>query len=260
MPALEPFLISRFMIFTLVLGRTGALIATAPVFGSLALPRRVKALLAVILSFLVTPIYINASLQPVDNLPQYARLMVNEVLIGLLLGLGVHILFSGIQIAGQVVSQMSGLSLAEVADPAFNEDTSVFSQLFYFLTLAVFIAIGGHRIVIEALLETFAWAPPGHAALGDSFVEVLTNITTQSFALGIRAAAPLLAALLLTTIVLGLISRTLPQINIIAIGFGLSTTMLLGVLFLSLGSIAWTFQDPILDVLQELQTVVVVSG
>jgi flagellar biosynthetic protein FliR len=257
MPALETFLISRFMVFTLVLARTGALVATAPIFGSLALPRRVKALLAVMLSLLVTPIYLNASLPPVDNLPEYLRLMVSEVLIGLLLGLGIQILFSGIQVAGQVVSQMSGLSLAEVADPAFNEDASVFSQLFYFLALAVFIAVGGHRIVTEALLETFAWAPPGQAALGDTFVEVLTNITTQSFVLGIRAAAPLLAALLLTTIVLGLISRTLPQINIIAVGFGLSSMMLLGILFLSVGTIAWTFQDPILDVLQELQSTIV---
>jgi flagellar biosynthetic protein FliR len=244
------------MVFTLVLARTGALVATAPVFGSLALPRRVKALLAVMLSLLVTPLYLNASLPPIERLPEYARLMVSEVLIGLLLGLGVHILFSGIQIAGQIVSQMSGLSLAEVADPAFDEDSSVFSQFFYFLVLAVFVAVGGHRIVTEALLETFAWAPPGQAVLGDTYVEVLTNITTQSFALGIRAAAPLLAALLLTTIVLGLISRTLPQINIIAVGFGLSSMVLLGVLFLSVGAIAWTFQDPVLDVLEELQSAV----
>ena len=81
--------------------------------------------------------------------------------------------------------------------------------------------------MIEALLDTFAWAPPGHAALGDTFVEVLTNIVTQSFALGIRAAAPLLIALLLSTLVLGLISRTLPQINVIAVGFGLNSLLTL---------------------------------
>jgi flagellar biosynthetic protein FliR len=257
MPALESFLVSRFMVFTLVLARVSALVATAPIFGSLALPRRVKALLAVMLSLLVTPIYLSTSLPPVERLPEYAHLMANEFLVGLLLGLGIHILFSGVQIAGQVVSHMSGLSLAEVADPAFNEDSSVISQFFYFLVLAVFVAVGGHRIVTEALLDTFSWAPPGHAALGDSFVEVLTSIITQSFALGIRAAAPLLAALLLATIVLGLISRTLPQINIIAIGFGLSSMTLLGVLFLSLGAIAWTFQGPVHDVLAELQSAIV---
>jgi flagellar biosynthetic protein FliR len=116
--------------------------------------------------------------------------------------------------------------------------------------------VGGHRIVTEALLDTFAWAPPGQAALGSSVVEVIANIVTQSFVLGIRAAAPLLAALLVATIVLGLISRTLPQINIIAIGFSLSSLILMGMLFLSVGAIAWTFQDPILDTLKELQSAV----
>jgi flagellar biosynthetic protein FliR len=172
------------------------------------------------------------------------------------MGLGINLLFAGIQVAGQVVSQMSGLSLADVFNPGFEEDVSVFSQLFYFLTLAVFVAVGGHRIVTEALLQTFAWAPPGQAFLRDDFVEVLTGILTQSFALGIRAGAPILAALLLSNIVLGLISRTLPQINIIAVGFGLNSLLTLGMLFLSIGAVAWTFQEPTLDVMQQITQVV----
>ncbi len=259
MPALETLLISRFMVFTLVLARTGALVMTAPVFGSLAIPRRVRGLLAVTMSLLVTPVYLGVSISPVEHLGEYGRMLINEALVGLLLGAGMNILFSGIQVAGQVVSQMSGLSLADVFNPGFDEDASVFSQLFYFLTLAVFVAVGGHRIVTEGLLETFAWAPPGHAALGDNFVEVLSQIVTQSFALGIRAAAPVLIALLLSTLVLGLISRTVPQINIIAVGFGLNSMLLIGVLLLSLGAVAWAFQEPVLDMMQELQAVVVVA-
>jgi flagellar biosynthetic protein FliR len=228
MSALETLLVSRFVVFTLVLARTSALVMTAPIFGSVAVPRQARALLAVTMSLLVTPVYLGTTLPPLDNLPEFGRLLINEVLIGLLLGLGVSILFSGIQIAGQIVSQMSGLSLADVFDPGFDEEASVFSQLFYFLTLAVFVAVGGHRILTQALLET----------------------------LGIRASAPLLAALTLATLVLGLISRTLPQINIIAIGFGLSSVILMGVLFLSIGAVAWAFQDPIASVIQQLQETV----
>ena len=138
------------------------------------------------------------------------------------------ILFSGIQVAGQIVSQMSGLSLADVFNPGFDENVSVFSQLFYFLDAGrVRGASAGIGSMIEALLETFAWAPPGQAMLGDTYVDTLTGMMTQSFALGIRAAAPLMVALLLSTIVLGLISRTLPQINIIAVGFGLNSLLTL---------------------------------
>lgn len=256
MPALEAFLVNRFMVFTLVLTRTSTLIMTAPLFGSQVLPRHVRALLAVTISLLITPVFFGTSVPPGENVVEYGRLLVSEALVGLLLGLGINILFSGIQVAGQIVSQMSGLSLADVFNPGFEDGVSVFSQLFYFLTLAVFVAVGGHRIVTEALLETFAWAPPGHAALGDTFVEVLTSVMTQSFALGIRAAAPLLIALLVANFALGLISRTLPQINVIAVGFALNSLLALGVLFLSLGSVAWAFQQPAVDVMQQLQETV----
>ena len=111
-------------------------------------------------------------------------------------------------------------------------------------------------MVIEALLETFSWAPPGQIALGGTFVEALTSVVTQSFILGIRAIAPVLTALLLSTIVLGLVSRTLPQLNILLVGFNLNAILTLGVLFLSLGTVAWTFQEQTGEVLMRLQQVI----
>lgn len=253
MTPLEYYLTSRFVIFTFVLARLGSMIVIAPIFGTLAMPRQIRAFLAVAMALLVTPVYLDASIPPVGDLATYGRLMANEVLIGLLLGLGVNILLSGIQVAGNIVSQMSGLSLADVFDPGFDENVSMFTQLFYYLTMAVFVAIGGHHIMLEGVLDTFAWAPPGHAALGESYVEALTSLMTQSFALGVRAAAPLLVALFLSTIVLGLIGRTLPQINIIAVGFGINSFLTLAMTMLSLGAIAWTFQEPTIDALRQIQ-------
>lgn len=253
MAPLETYLVTRFILFTLVLGRLGGMIVIAPIFGTLAMPRQVRACLAVAMALVVTPVYLHTSLPPVTNLAEYLRLMANEVAVGLLLGLGVTLMFSGIQVAGQIVSQMSGLSLADVFDPSFDESVSMFTQLFHFLTIAVFVAIGGHRLMVDAVLETFAWAPPGHAALGDSYVDALTGLMTQSFTLGIHAAAPLLVALFLSTIVLGLIGRTLPQINIIAVGFSVNSFLTLAVTMLSLGAVAWTFQEPTIDALRTLQ-------
>lgn len=253
MAPLETYLASRFILFTLVLARLGGMIVIAPIFGTLAMPRQVRAFLAVAMALVVTPVYLHTSLPPVTDLAAYLRLMANEVAVGLLLGLGVTLMFSGIQVAGQIVSQMSGLSLADVFDPSFDESVSMFTQLFHFLTVAVFVAIGGHRLMVDAVLETFAWAPPGHAALGDTYVDALTGLMTQSFALGIHAAAPLLVALFLSTIVLGLIGRTLPQINIIAVGFSVNSFLTLAVTMLSLGAVAWTFQEPTIDALRTLQ-------
>src|SRR4051794_2549511 len=88
MQALEGFLVARFIVFTLVLARTGTLISTAPIFGTLGLPRQVRALLAVTISLLVTPVFLNTSLPPVENMVELGRLLANEALVGLLLGLG----------------------------------------------------------------------------------------------------------------------------------------------------------------------------
>ena len=213
-------------------------------------------MLAIFLAFLVAPLQTMPTGPVVENLVELGRLVALEALVGLLLGLGLNILFAGLQVAGQMISQMSGMSLAEVFNPGFNDNVSVFSQLFFFLTMAVFLGLGGHRMVIEAVLETFCWAPPGQVALGGTFVEALTSIVTQSFMLGIRAIAPVITALLLSTIVLGLISRTLPQLNILLVGFNLNAMLTLGVLFLSLGTVAWTFQEETGEVLIRLQQVI----
>ena len=110
-----------------------------------------------------------------------------------------------------------------------EENVPVYSQMFYFLTLAMFVLLDGHRLLTEALLDTYVWLPPGKAALGESFVTALTTLLGQSFLLGIRAAAPAMTALLLATLVLGLIGRTVPQINILVVGFSVNALLTVGV-------------------------------
>jgi flagellar biosynthetic protein FliR len=248
---LEAVLVERFLTFVLVLGRIGGVVATAPLFGATGIPRRVRALVALALALLVSPAQHPVSAGIVQNVFELARLLASEVLLGLLLGLGLNILLTGILVAGQVVTQMSGMSLADVFSPGFDESVSVFSQFFYFLALTVFVAIGGHRMVLEALLDTFAWLPPGGARVGESYVEAVVAIVTRSFHLGLRAVAPVMTALLLSTIVLGLVGRTLPQLNIIIIGFNINALLTLGVLLVGMGAIAWTFPDQAADVLTE---------
>jgi flagellar biosynthetic protein FliR len=108
----------------------------------------------------------------------------------------------------------------------------------------VFVVIGGHHRLIEALLDTYQALPTG-AGFPPSFVDALITLLGQSFELGIRAAAPAMAALLLATLLLGLVSRTLPQINAMQIGFGINSFVTLGMISLSLGAVAWLFQEQI---------------
>ncbi|HEX6961550.1 MAG TPA: flagellar biosynthetic protein FliR [Lacipirellula sp.] len=249
---LESFLLGQFATFVLVLARVGALMATAPIFGNRSAPMQVRALLAVAMSLMMTPLYSSQAPADVTNMLAFSKFVLSEALLGALLGLGVMILVSGVQLTGHIVSQLGGTALSEGADPVTDENLPVFSQMFYFLTLAMFVLLDGHRLLTEALLDTYLWAPPGRGVLGASYVEALKTLLTQSFLLAIRAAAPAMAALLLATLVLGLIGRTLPQINILAVGFSVNALLTAGVLVLSIGAIGWAFPQPAVDAIEML--------
>lgn len=231
--------------FGLVLARIGALVMAAPIFGGRQVPVRVRGLLALSLAVLVMPLEWDRGIEQPVHLISYAILIAAEALVGLTLAVAVMILFAGVQAAGQVIGQMAGMQLAEVVDPGFDAHTPIFSQLLFYVTLAVFMTLGGHRQVIGALLDTFASIPLGRAQLAGSLVETTTTLLTQSFSLGIRAAAPAMTALLLASLILGLISRTLPQLNVLVLGFGLNVMIALATTAVSLGVVAYLFQEQI---------------
>ena len=189
-----------------------------------------------------------------------------ELLIGLVLGMGITILLGGIQMAGDLMSRVGGLTLSDVFDPTTSTNVPLFSQLLGLLSTALFLIIGGHRILLGGLLDTFSAIPPGGSVamfLGTagggsgpgllaSLVEMFLVLITQSFHVAIRAAAPVVTAVLLATLVLGLISRTLPQLNVMVVGFGLNAMITFGVFFLSLGAALLVFQDQVVPTLQVL--------
>ena len=148
------------------------------------------------------------------NMVHYLVLLGGEAVIGACLGLGVLILIHGMTLAGELVGQASGLTLADVFDPTLDENVPLFSRLMFLVAVSVFLCIGGHRMVMAGLLDTFQTIPPGSGQFPRSLADGFTTLVSQSFSLGIRAAAPAVTALLLATLILGLIGRTLPQLNI----------------------------------------------
>lgn len=242
--------LQELLLFALVLVRIGALVAIAPIFGSAAVPWRLRGGLAVALAVLVTPLEAGRSAALSPSLVDFLVLAGAEALVGLLLGLGVLVLFSALQVAGQLISQMGGLQLAEVFEPGLGTGVPVVSQWLFYVSMAVFLSIGGHRQVLEALLDTFRWLPAGHGGFSPSIAAAMTSVLAQSFVLGIRAAAPVMVALLLATLVLGLVGRTLPQLNILALGFGFNTLVTLVALSMSLGAATWVFQDSLEPMLE----------
>lgn len=240
--AIQPFF-DQLFVFVLILTRISGLVLTAPGYGAQSAPMQVRALLAVSLAFLVTPLHWATPVPDPGNLINLGVLLGRELVVGMALGLALVLLFTGLQLAGQVIGQMSGIQLADVFDPGSNTSIPVFSKLLDLVALAAFFAIGGHRQLMRALLDTFAELPPGTGAVSPDASAELVRLVTLSFDVGIRVSAPVVIALLMSVLIMGLISRTMPQLNILAVGFNMNSLVMLGVLTLSLGTIVWVVQD-----------------
>ena len=139
----------------------------------------------------------------------------------MILGLGVMIILSGVQITGQIISQLSGMSLADVFNPGFDSEVPLLSHLMYLVTLSTFLLIGGHRQLLGALVRPFKPFPLETPDCRAALVICSPRFWVKALHSGSTPpAAPVMVALLLATILLGLISRTIPQINVLVVGFG----------------------------------------
>ncbi|MEN6557461.1 MAG: flagellar biosynthetic protein FliR, partial [Thermoguttaceae bacterium] len=158
----------------------------------------------------------------------------------------------GMTLAGQLIGAASGLTVADVFDPSLDENVPVFSRLLFLLAGAIFFCVGGHRLVMAGLLDTFRTIPPGGATFSRSIVDGFVTLAGQSFALAVRASAPVVMALLLATLTLGLVGRTLPQLNVLSLGFGVNAMLAFAALSLTLGVAAIAFADQIAPALETL--------
>lgn len=241
------------ILLTFIFARVAGLMMTAPIFGTSAVPLQLRVFLTAALVLLLAPLEIQARVPaPLGSPLNYLLLLACEAAIGACLGLGVLVLIHGLAMAGEMIAQTSGLGIAEVFDPASGENVPLFSHLFFLVAVSVFLCLGGHRLVMAGLLDTFRAIPPGSGAFPRSLSEAFTTLVGQSFALGVRAAAPAVTALLLATLILGFIGRTLPQVNILAVGFGLNSLVAFAAIALALGTAAWALEDQIQPALEIL--------
>lgn len=232
------------LLFALVLTRITSMLIAMPGIG-IGVPTRVRAALALLLSLVTLSALANTdtaglmtAVHPID----FAMLLTHEVIIGLLIGTTVQIAVTGVQSAGEIISGTGGMGLASAIDPTTQVPMPTLGQLVGLLVVATLMAGGGHRLVIAALLDSFVAMPPGGVRLSEPMLELLIRQLTDSLASGLRVAGPVLLALLLSNLVTGLISRTLPQLNVLAIGLSLNTLALLAVTALTVGSAGHLFQ------------------
>ena len=225
----------------LVLARVAGLVLAAPLFGHMLVPPRVRVGLAAMLAVALAPAVVAATPVPAvpANLWQLGGMVGVESAIGVLLGVVAQFLFAGVQLGRELAGMQMGFGLSNLIDPSSHAHTTVVAQWQQLMALLVFLVLDVHHLLIRALLSSFTAAPPGTLALAALDVRGALVLAADLFTVAIRIAAPVLVALLLTNGALGVLARTIPQLNVFVVGFPVNA----GVGLLVLGaSLPFTFR------------------
>ena len=237
--------------YLLVLARVAGLIIFAPFFGSAAIPLRLRLALVVILSFALFYL-VGGTFSPPSDLTGFVPALLGELLVGLILGLAAALIFVGVRLAGLLIGQQMGISLADIFDPSFEGRSSILGRLFFLLTMVLFLLLGGHRALIGSLIGSFSSVAPGTFSPASVPIAGLSALLADAYLLAIRFAAPALLAVFLATVSLSFIARTVPQLNMISVGFPVQISTATLVLIFSLGSACLAFQNNLGRALQSV--------
>jgi flagellar biosynthetic protein FliR len=238
---IEPLVLS----FTLILARTGAFVAVLPLLGGKATPRTIKVGLAGALAVLYFLLLGSSVTPPVlagdgpVSWSIFALVVGKEILLGTFLGYAMSLVLLPVQIAGNYLGEEMGLALAAQADPSASNPSLVVSQLFQMLAGLLFFGLNGHHLFLAALHRTFLHVPLGGLSLVPAFrvgtaAAAMTGGLSSAQEWGLTLAAPVGALLFLSSIVLALITRAAPHMNLFSIGFGLRIAIGLAALFVLL--------------------------
>ena len=201
-----------------------------PVFDSKSIPLFFKIALAFTTSMALFPILELEPLPLITNFFAMGVSVAGEILLGLVIGFSIKLIFAGIQLAGQLAGYQMGMALANVMDPSSSQQVPLLAQFNNLVALLIFITINAHYWFIRALAHSFQLVPPLNVNFSGSLMEHLIKMSGNMFVIGIQIGAPVIAALLITSVTFGLIARTVPQMNVFIVAMPLKIAV--GLLFL----------------------------
>lgn len=224
------------------LTRILGLIAASPMFGHSAVPITVKLLLGVLLASIVAPA---VPALPAADPASLAGLLilVQQLLIGLGMGFTMRVVFAAVEMAGEISSLTMGLGFATFFDPSTQGRSSAISQFLALVATMAFLAVNAHLVLLSALVESFSTLPLSAQPIYAGGFKQLADWGAKIFSTGVQLSLPIVAALLITNVALGILTRAAPQLNLFGIGFPVTLGVGMLVLAMSLPYLATPLQN-----------------
>ena len=224
--------------YVMVLARIGGMFGFAPVFGSQNIPRQVKAAFSLILALVIFPgVSLPAGVY-LENIPGYALCVGKEILVGIIIGYVAALITASVQLAGHLVDMQIGFGLVNIVDPVSGRQITVIGQLQYIVAVLLFLGTNSHHVLLTAVAESYRLVPVAEFALSDACRAGIMALFRDMFSLAFRIAAPVTCALLLTDVVMAVLARAVPQMNIFIVGFPLKILAGLAILAIAFPAFA----------------------
>jgi flagellar biosynthetic protein FliR len=238
-------------VYVLVLFRVAGMMVFAPLLGSARVPKRVKGLLAITLAAALAP-----TVSPPVVLPTtifgLAIAIGGEIMFGLAMGMILSMIFVAAQWAGEIIGQQMGLNLGETFDPQFGTHGSMIGDVYYFLTLMIFIAIDGDRAMIRGVHDSFAALPLLSVGINRPIFSVMVGLFGGATTLAMQLAAPVLVTMLVVDLVLGFVGKTVPQLNVMTAGLAMRSLIGTAVIIVGLSLTSAAIRDALVDAMRSM--------
>ena len=246
------FLPARAAAFLLTFARVGTMIMMLPGVGEMTIPARVRLTMALVLTAIVLPAHQAAYHVDLNTIGPVLLVLVQEIIIGAVLGLTARLAISSLQVAGFVVAQQLGLGFVTAVDPTQNQQGVLVGNFLSVLGITLIFATDLHHLVLAALHDSYTLFRPGEMPLVGDVAQHITQVVATSFRIGIQLSAPFLVFGLLFNLGLGVLSRLMPQMQVFFIGVPLSILLGLTLLIVVIGAMMGTFTGYLEDVLRDI--------
>jgi flagellar biosynthetic protein FliR len=235
--------------------RIAGCLGVMPLLGSKLVPRQIRLLLAVSITLIVAPLL--PAMPNVDPMSLGSFIIIfQQMLIGIVLGFMVEIVTQVFVLAGQLIAMQTGLGIATTVDPAQGVSVVVVSQWFLFLVSLTFLALNGHLVLIEVVIESFHTMPISDSGWVAEDYGRMVRWGGWMFASALVIALPALTALLIVNFAFGVMTRAAPQLNIFALGFPVTMMVGLAIIWLNIGNLGESFHTLLETLFEFLRTLI----
>lgn len=239
--------------FLLVVCRLSGLFMIAPVLASASIPVKARALLVFVLALCMFGLVPRGAAEPLpQDVLTLCAAAVMEVFLGMVIGLLMLLPVAAVQLSGTIMGQQLGFGLGQVINPALESESDLLSETLMGIALAAFIVMGGLEALFVAVANTFAKVPLGTVSVGATPSDLVLGAFGSGLDLALRVCSPVLGILFIETIASAVVMKTMPQINILSIGFAIKIIIGLLALGLALASIDGAMHDSIASAARSL--------